>query len=607
MKKFKFGKAFPDSLRKITKSSGHFHNNTDDGLWQGIFSINTGFETQNLSIWRYVSITVFIICIFLIILMRLFQLQILEGATNRDLANSNRIKIKVVHAPRGVIYDRNGKILTQNEPAFRLQEDGNQSKIRYLSRDEALKLEVNHNPRFEDLEVDNVRAYPAKEATAHILGYVSQITKEELESFKAKGQQSSENIYKNGDKIGRSGVEQTYEKVLKGVDGGEIIEVDSNQKKIRTLRESKVVAGHNLYLSIDLDLQLYAFKLLAESISSSGSCCGALIIQDPSSGEILALVSIPSFNPIELEKSLNAQNSPFLNRVIAGTYPPGSVFKIVSSLAALSSGKILENTQFEDTGITYLGPFQFGNWYFTQYGKLEGLVDLKKALKRSNDTYFYRVGQIIGEKALASAAKTVGFGRKVGIDLPGEAVGLVPDNEWKVKTTGEVWYPGDTLHMAIGQGFILTTPLQISNLLSTLSLNGKQFPPHLGLKITNPDSKVLKEFKFDTSFQLPYERNHIATVKDGLSQVPKTGGTAWPLFTFPLETAGKTGTAEYGDPSNRTHAWYTTYAPVSNPKIVVTVLIEGGGEGSSVAAPVAKELLRWYFSPDKTNLIKDVY
>ncbi len=599
MKKRKFGAAFADQLAKVSFPSGHFRSKKEDPDWKDslIFGWNKDISQPALkNSHRYFFIGLLIIS-FLGLFLRLFHLQIIEGHNNRATADSNRIAIKLIHAPRGVIYDRNGKILAQNEPGFRLLEG---SSVTYLTRDQALDLEVHSDPRMKNLEVDNLRSYPMGKETAHILGYTSEITEDELKDLKFKS-------YKLGDRIGRVGVEQIYETVLRGVDGGEIIEVDAKGNKIRSLRQTPPIPGQNLYLTIDADLQAQSYKLLEAAVRKSSSCCGAEVAQDPNSGQILALVSIPSFEPGKIENYLEGENSPFLNRVIAGRYPPGSIFKIVSSLAGLISGKINSKTQFEDTGVLTLGTFKFTNWYFTEYGRTEGLVDILKALQRSNDIFFYRLGQITGEELIAQTAKKLGYGKKLGIDLPGEVTGLIPNGEWKQKNIGDVWYPGDTLHMAIGQGFVLVTPLQVNNVTSIIASSGKQFPPHLALKITGSDGATIKQYKYNPSVQKEPDEQKLKLIKAGLELVPKNGGTAWPFFNFPIATAGKTGTAEFGDPTGRTHAWYTLYAPADQPKIALTVLVEGAGEGSNVASPVAKEILRWYLSPDKNNLIKDIY
>lgn len=612
LNKFKFGKAFSDELKKTARVSGHFHNKINSfNIGENLLFVSSDEEaTSLLNPWVKALIVTVLIGIFALLLIRVFHLQVARGKENLELADSNRIQVKTIHAPRGVIYDRNGKILAANAPGFRVLSASNSGSQRadYITREEALNWEVNNDPRQANLEIDSLRTYAFDEKTSHVLGYLSEITSEELNqerygNYNDKVVASS--AYKIGDKVGRSGVEEAYEKTLKGIDGGEIIEVDASGKKIRTIREKPAVPGQNLILTIDVDLQSQVFDRLSEAVKKAGSCCGAAVVTDPKSGEILALVSIPAYNPEYLSDALVAANSPMLNRAIAGEYPPGSIFKIASSLAGLESGKITPETKFEDTGIMSIGPYTFANWNFIQYGRKEdGLLDLPRALKRSNDIFFYQLGQSVGENGIAVTAKKLGFGKKIGIDILGESEGLVPDPEWKKKTIGEIWYPGDTLHMAIGQGFLLSTPLQVSNLISFIASGGKQFPPHLGLEIKDMKKGSVKQFKYDP-VSIDANRSYLNLIKIGLEEVPKNGGTAWPFFAFPIPTAGKTGTAEFGHPQNKTHAWYTAYAPADDPKITATVLIEAGGEGSSVAAPVVKEIFRWYFSPDKTNLIRD--
>lgn len=602
MRKFKFGGAFGDELKKTARASGHFHNkklNIIDFPDNLIFPQDHEEPTDPVSPWIKASLALIFILSFALLFGRAFHLQIARGKENLELADSNRIQVKTIHAPRGVIYDRNGKILASNAPGFRIAHASGSEKAAYITREEALNLEVKNDPRLLLLEIDFLRSYPLSEKASHILGYLSEITEDELKDEKYSN-------YKPGDTIGRGGVEETYEKTLKGIDGGEIIEVDASGKKLRSLRKKETVPGQNLRLTIDIDLQKIVYSKLSEALKKSGSCCGGAIVADPNTGEILSLVSLPSYNPDELSEALTAPDSPLLNRAIAGVYPPGSTFKIVSGLAGLESGKITADTEFEDTGVMNIGPYSFANWYFTQYGRKEsGPVDLVRALKRSNDIFFYQLGAAAGEGVIVNEAEKLGFGKKIGIDILGEEAGLVPSPDWKLKTIGEVWYPGDTLHMSIGQGFLLSTPLQISNLISFVASGGKQYPAHLGLTIEDSKKGIVKDFKYDPLNQ-EVNVQYLNLIKKGLEQVTQDGGTAWPFFTFPIKTAGKTGTAEFGDPKNRTHAWYTSYAPVDNPKIAVTVLLEGGGEGSTNASPVVKEIFRWYFSEDKNNLIKDI-
>lgn len=601
------GFGFIDEISKITSQNKSFRKKESEWKDFLIPNFDSNFPQKIMAdnFQRVFFITLCLI-LFFVLFIRIFHLQIVEGKINRKLADGNRIQINVIHTPRGAIYDRNGKVLAANSPAFRLI-DPKSKKTRLISRKEALELEVKNDPRTKDLEVDNVRAYPLGEVTAHILGYVGEISEEQLQNKEYK-------TYKIGDRIGQTGIEAYYEKLLKGKDGGEIVEIDSSGKILRTLRKESAIPGKNIYLTIDADLQQTLFKLLKEQTLKVGSCCAAALASDPQSGQILAMVSLPSFDPnvftqyfdeAKIMEVFSHSDSPILNRAISGTYPPGSTYKIVSSVAALSSGKITPQTTFIDNGVLYIDIYKFTNWYFNQYGRTEGAVNLVKALQRSNDIYYYEAARIMGDRHLIEWARKLNFGKKLNIDLPEEDDGLVPDAQWKQKNFGQVWFPGDTLQMAIGQGFVLTTPLQILGITSFVASDGNLYKPQLVSKILDGE-RIVSQFNPKTLLSNLVSQDKISVIKEGLEQVPIEGGTAWPFFTFPIKTAGKTGTAEYGDPKGKTHAWYTAYAPSDDPKIAITVLIEGGGEGSSVAAPVVKEAFRYYLSEDKNKLIQDI-
>ncbi|MDO8638950.1 MAG: penicillin-binding protein 2 [Candidatus Daviesbacteria bacterium] len=604
MKKKRLGFAFSDELLKTTQYAGHFRKKK-----RNLESIEDAFlsnfdpedEKETISPWKLIFLACFLIIVFFGLFLRIFHLQVVKGEENKQRADVNRIQMQIIHAPRGVIYDRNDKILAQNTPGFRMEKQ-------LLSRDQALEMEVKNDPNFNKLEIDSIRNYPYGEVTSHILGYVGQISEEELKLPKYQN-------YKIGDRVGRDGIEQVYEDFLKGKDGAEIIEIDASGKKLGVLRRIEPIPGKDIYLSIDMDLQKVAYEALKKGITGVSSCCGAVVVENPQTGEILSLVSLPSYNGNDftsladnekIENYFKDPNSPFLNRVISGTYPPGSTFKITSALAGLSSEKITPQTTFEDTGIISVGIWTFSNWFFTQNGGKDGWVDLQTALKRSNDIYFYRVGEKIGEEILGQTAKKLGFGKKLGIDLPGEADGLIPNDKWKRENINVGWYPGDTLHMAIGQGFLLATPLQILAQTSFMASDGKLIQPHLVTKITTFSGDLIKQFNFDPIVKDIFKKEDLEAVKSGLNLVPKTGGTAWPFFNFSVPTAGKTGTAEFGPLTSsgfaKTHAWYTTYAPIDDPKIAITVLVEGGGEGSTVAAPIAHDIYTWYFNTDKGNI-----
>lgn len=613
IRKRKLGLAFSDELNKVSRKAGHFSGKKLKEVdWEesllSDFDPNDGEE--KVSPWRLVLLGSLFIILFFGLFLRIFHLQVVRGEENREMADLNRIQVKVNHAPRGVIYDRNGKVLAENNPGFRL-------KDQFLTRDEVLLIEAKGDPQFNDLELDTVRSYPLGPVTSHILGYVGQVTAEELDTSQSGVKKSSPLpeksplTYKLGDRIGRAGIEKSYESYLRGIDGAEIIEIDAQGKPLRVLRRIDPIPGKNVYLSIDADLQKVSYESLKQGVEKVGSCCGAVVAENPQTGEILALASIPSYDGnaftdpkrnSEVAGYFNDARAPMLNRAIAGVYPPGSTFKIVSALAGLYSGKINTKTQFEDTGIMNLGPYTFANWYFTSYGRKEGLVDTVKALQRSNDIFFYHVGDLVGEKVMGEVAEKLGYGKKVGIDIPGEVSGLIPTRAWKEKNIGEVWYPGDNLHMAIGQGFLLATPLQVLVSTAFMAEKGSLTTPHLVTKITSPQGAVIKEFRFDPIVKDVFKKEYIDLINKGLSEVPKDGGTAWPFFAFSIPTAGKTGTAEFGDPKGKTHAWYTAYAPEDNPQIAATALVEAGGEGSSVTAPIIKDIYTWYFNPDKTQL-----
>ncbi len=450
---------------------------------------------------------------------------------------------------------------------------------------------------------------------AHVLGYIGEISETELKEqnpqnnrIRAIGQSVMEPIYQAGDQIGKMGIEQKYDLTLRGQDGAILEEYDSQGNKVRQLGERKPAAGDSLKLTLDVALQKQAFASLKGKK-------GAVIASDPQTGEILALVSSPSFDPnfftIHQDKSeeiaqiINSKDEMMFNRAIGGLYPPGSTFKLVTATAGLEEKKISQETEIEDKGELKVGKWTFGNWYFRQYGRSEGWLDLIKAIKRSNDIFFYKVGEWLGIEKLSTWAKTFGLGQTTGIDLPGEAAGLVPDKQWKKDHKNEDWYLGDDYITAIGQGDLLVTPLQVNRMTSVVANGGKLCPPKLALS-SSP--------KIESCKDLGIKPEYLALLKEGMRGVCSTGGTGYPFFAFGtggpattsanfkrIEVACKTGTAESTGEKSLPHAWFTVFAPVENPQIVLTVLLEKGGEGSSVAGPIAKEILQWWFEEKNKN------
>jgi len=531
---------------------------------------------------------------FLLIAGRMVEVQLIMGARNRLLAEGNRIRKVRLAAPRGIIYDRNGKELVRNVPIYRKQlpncrnsEEFSNNCFQTITREEALKIEAAGGVESQNLRTEIGRVYPYGMALAHVLGYLGELNQVEVNVGKG-------NL---GDFTGRTGIEEKYNQQLKGIDGGELFEVNAEGVKIREIGNNQPIAGENLYLSIDAELSKIAYDALEGK-------AGAVVVTDPKTGQVLVLVSSPSFNPQTISPdALTDENRPMFNRAIGGVYPPGSTFKIVTATAGLEEGKIDKNTLYEDPGTIQVGDYSYKNWYFIQYGRTEGKINLVRAITRSTDTFFYKVGEWVGPDKLAQWARTFGLGKMAGVDIGGEAAGLVPDPKWKLKTTGERWFLGNTYHLAIGQSDLLTTPLQVNMMTSVIANKSLLCRP----QVTKIQSNKVVECQ-----DLKIKPETISLIKEGMIGVCSTGGTAFPFFGFEpaglpagRQVACKTGTAEYGaliNDKRKTHAWFTAFvspdealAKSGKSGIVVTVLVEGGGEGSYVAAPIAKKILEKWF------------
>lgn len=547
-----------------------------------------------------------LLTLFLIIFFKLFYLEIVRFDYYKTLSEGNRIKTEVTRAERGIIFDRNGKALVRNLPEF-IQTNGN--FITFIDKQQALSLIA--QGKGGNLETDIQREYLYKDDFSHVLGYTGQISKDELlmKDFQD---------YNSGDFIGKSGLEKKYQQILGGHDGKKLYEIDARGNVVRFLGSQEAIPGDNLYTTLDLNLQLWA------SSAMSGVQKGALIISDPNNGGILALVSKPSFDPNLFTHSKNYtatsryknveeilqdnQNQPLLNRAIGGVYPPGSTFKLIVASSALELGTINKDTKFEDTGILRVGSFSFANWYYTSYGRTEGFLDVVGALRRSNDIFFYKTAENTGVDKISEFAKKFDLGKKLGIDLEGEETGIVPSTSWKKENIGDQWYLGDTYHFGIGQGYLLTTPLQVNFWTSVFANGGTLYKPHL----IKGEKEVLNK-NFISS-------ENINLIREGMMQSCSTGGVAWPFFDFKVKNSNlkidgldytqassdgakfvkvavgcKTGTAET-TPNQNPHAWITVFAPFYHPELVVTVLVENGGEGSNIAAPIAKKILEEYFT-----------
>jgi penicillin-binding protein 2 len=548
----------------------------------------------------------------LFVFFRLFYLQVVQGSYYRYLADNNRTKTITVHAPRGIILDRNGTPLVFNVPGFRKIVG---DKTTLLTKEDAINLMAKGE---KDLEVDSLREYPYKDVLSHVLGYVGQISKEELSD-------PAFIDHNGGDIIGKMGLEQQYELRLKGTDEKQLVEVDSQGSSIRKLGQTDPIPGLDLKTTIDLSTQKAAFNAMKDTKR------GAVVVSSLK-GEIIAMVSKPSFDPnlftmgkgyIATDSSytnipdilLDGKTQPLLNRAISGQYPPGSTFKLVVAAAGLEDKIIDQNYQVQDTGVLKVGTFSFANWFYTGYGRTDGLINVIGAIKRSNDIFFYKLAEKVGVDTVSKWASKFGLGKILGIDLQGEEPGVVPTEEWKEKVIGEPWYLGDTYHYGIGQGYLLTTPLQVNGYTQAIANGGILYQPHL---LVDPKPKVL-------SSGLLTDKN-LNLLRQGMIEACSQGGVAWPFFDFKVKNpslkidgknileapqattssdfkdwrkvtvACKTGTAEHGGPTTLPHAWITLFAPAYDPQIVVTVLSEESGEGSNIAAPIAKKVLEEWFS-----------
>lgn len=467
-----------------------------------------------------------------VLLGRAGWLMVVEGGDYRVRADGNRVEVRKLPAPRGIIKDRNGEALVRNVVGE------TQDKI--------------------------AREYVYGEVLAHIIGYVGEVSQEEVQS------------YESGTRVGKMGMEKWRDERLRGEDGAEIVETGVKGEVVRRLGRREPTPGEEVQLRVDLGLQKKAVEVLAGRV-------GAVVVTK-TDGEILALVTSPSFDPGQVVEFVDREDKPLFDRATAGEYAPGSIFKLVTAVTGLETGKIESDTQIEDTGEIKIGQFRYGNWYFDQYGRKEGLLDVIGAIKRSNDVFFYRVGERVGPELLADWAVRLGLGQKLDLGWAVTADGLIPDPEWKEKFKGEKWFLGNTYHMAIGQGDVLVTPLQI-NLLTGAVATGRLCRPQI-VEVAQGEQNCK---------DLGISQKTLELVRRGMTAACSTGGTAWPLFGFEPQVACKTGTAQHGGEETKPHAWFTAMAPADKPELAITVLLEAAGEGSYEAAPVARQVLEYWF------------
>ena len=570
-----------------------------------------------------------IVFVIMLLVARAGYLQVYQGDEYARRSDGNRTRLVPTVASRGTFFDCNGLSIVENRPSFvvsllpltaPIQPEviTRLSELLHVPREEIdakVKAHTGYEPiRIKGdvgqdiltvieeqselypgviIEVQAVRDYLYKAQGAHILGYVSEISEAELDARKDEG-------YRTGDIIGQFGLERIYDKELRGTNGGELVEVDVTGKPVQILGQKDPVSGHDLHLTIDWRLQAATEKAVDDQLSLIGAQAAAAVVMNPQTGEVLAIVSRPAFDPNLFVHGISEANwkminenpnDPLDNKAITGDYPPGSTFKIVTGTAALSEEVVTPNEMILDTGVYWLG--EKGN----AGGEVLGWLDFTSALSHSDNYYFYEMGYRLGVDRLEKYARMFGLGEKTGINLPYESEGLAPSREYKEKYLDDEWYDSETLDAAIGQGFNLVTPLQAAMVMGEIAANGKRFQPYLVHKIVDADGKVIKEYKPTLLSTLDVPDEVIQLVQQGLRDVTKEG-TAAGVFGagFPVDIAGKTGTAENSQGAD--HGWFVAYGPFTNPNIVVAVIVENGGFGSQSAVPIGKRIIEAAFGLD---------
>lgn len=593
---------------------------------------DTGFLKERLK-----TITILILVAFSILILRLLFLQVFKSEHYTRLSKNNRIRLVKVTAPRGNILDKNNTLLAENRPSFNLvlvredvqdmdkiknfvikklnvkEEDFNNklakgkrlpSYYNILIKEEltwketALVENSMHEYSGLNVEVNPKREFLYDNVFSHVIGYLGEINDYELEKKKSKG-------YRFGDTIGKYGLEQVFEEHLKGKHGGREVEVDAFGRHIKVMKEVATTPGQDITLTIDLKTQIEAYKALKGK-------SGAVVALNPNNGKVLVMASAPTFNPdffttgiseTEWRKIIDNPRKTMLNKAIQTHYPPASTFKPITAIAVLEENLIdVEEKVFSGASFR-LGRKTFRDWKASGHGK----INIHSAIVQSSDTFFYQMGLKLGIDKLSYYAKIFGLGEKTDFVLKGEVPGLVPTKKWKKRKTGEEWMGGETVISAVGQGYFLSTPLQMATVYSAFANGGTLYTPQLIEKIETKDKVIIREFSPLVKSKVDISEGTMHFIQNALIDVVESDkGTARSLRWHKLKIAGKTGTAQVIAQKKRTkdietmkyetrdHAWFVGYAPYDNPQIVVCVIIEHGGFGSKAAAPVALKVFKKY-------------
>jgi len=593
---------------------------------------------------RIVVAMLVVVAVWSALVGRLFYLQVVEGDRYSQSAERNSVRSRRLIAPRGMIFDRNGKILVDSRPSFDVLVVPNETTDLDASIDriagltgrpvEELRRRVGSptgrarfqaQPVARDLDraslarvearlwalpgvltqVAPIRDYRQGADASHLLGWLGEISPGQLASERGQG-------YRRGDVVGKGGIERLLDLDLRGRDGGQNVLVDAHGRELERWNAVEPQPGHNVVLMLDLRLQTVAERAF-EAIGKNG----ALVALDPRNGEVLALMSRPGFDPNLFARGIEQQEwaelrdspaKPLHDRVIKGMYPPGSTYKVVTALAGLETGAVTPEDTVKCYGSYRLGRRRYRCWKRGGHGE----VDLHRALVESCDVYFYQLGQKVGVETLAYYARALGLGSPTGIEVAGEMAGLVPTAAWKRRRFGQDWLAGETLSLAIGQGFNLWTPLQLANSYAAIANGGTRWRPRVLNRVETAQGEVVSETEPEARGTVAVSEESLAILQRALrGAVHEPHGTGAALRRLPVEAAGKTGTAQVvgvaatDDVDDedlaerlRDHAWFAAWAPAVDPRIVVAVLVEHGGHGGSAAAPIARDVMAEFFAAE---------
>ena len=610
-------------------------------------SINPGIEIRDSERelqrfrGRLAMLGIFVLSLFGLLFLRFFYLQVIQHGHYSTLAEANRISVQPIAPHRGIIVDRNGIQLAHNYSAYTLEitpskvpdldttieelasiveisprdrrrfrkllEESKRFEslpIRTRLSDEEISRFAAHRYRFPGVEAKArlFRQYPQGDMFSHVVGHIGRINQKEVEQLETEGRLAN---YRGSDYIGKTGLEQSYEKFLHGTTGVEEVEVDSGGRAVRTLSRTPPVSGNNLVLNLDAKLQEIAYNAFGERR-------GALVAIDPATGGILTFVSKPGFDPNLFVDGIDPQSwaelngsidKPLLNRAAAGTYPPGSTFKPFMALAALFYGKRTPQQAISDPGYYMFGGHRFRD---DKVGG-HGMVDMYKSIVVSCDTYYYVLANDLGIDPISRFMGLFGFGSRTGIDIGGESAGLLPSSDWKMRRFKQKWYAGETISVGIGQGYNSYTPLQLASATATLANDGVMFRPHIVNYVEDIRTREKSPIEPKPLRDLGLKPEHLKVIKDALVGVNKEGTSARVFADAPYVSAGKTGTAQviaikqnekYVESRvaerHRDHALFIAYAPADKPTIALAVIAENSGFGARAAAPIARQVLDYY-------------